>query len=49
MMVWQLQKDVTSTYSEGLTSCKALGYKQYKQTEVYNCKSTSREELRPWI
>jgi len=47
MMVWELQKDVTGTYSEVLTSCKALDYKQYKHTEVYNCKSTSHEELCP--
>jgi hypothetical protein len=47
MMVWELQKDVTATYSEGLTSSKALDYKQYKQTEVYNFKSTSHERYAP--
>jgi len=47
MMVWELRKDLTGTYSEGQTSCKALDYKQYKQTKVNNCKSTSHEELHP--
>jgi len=45
MIVWELQKDMTGTYGDGLTSCTALHYKQYKQTKVSNCKSISHEEL----